>query len=159
MHGSFKYVALGAIASYLATLPISMAWNMIMLAFFTVELLWSNIRRLWDPRTWTTIFTFYVMGSLAITFFVQVPMDLMLLLATGKTLTGWIPATGSWLSDHAIESLITTFIFTVLLSKMITWLMAPAAKLKIFRQDVLEDVQAYNSEYVREKRRNRQSSL
>ena len=151
MHGSFKYVALAAMAAYLATLPISIAWNMIMLAFFTVELLWRNIRRLWDPRTWITVLTFYVMGSLAITFLVQIPLDLTLLALTGKTLTGWIPATGSWLSDHAVESLVTTFVFTVLLSKIITWFMAPAAKLKIFRRDVLEDINAYNSEYIREK--------
>jgi|GEM_PF-3002786 len=151
MHGSFKYVALAPLLTYLATLPASVAWNLAMLAFFTVELLWRNIRRLWDPRTWITIFTFYVIGSLAITFLVQIPLDLTLLLLTGKTLTGWIPATGSWLSDHAVESLIATFIFTVLLSKVIAWFMIPAGKLKIFRRDVLEDINAYNSEYMQEK--------
>ena len=144
-------MALAPLLTYLATLPASVVWNLMMLAFFTVELLWRNIRRLWDPRTWITIFTFYVIGSLAITFLVQIPLDLTLLLLTGKTLTGWIPATGSWLSDHAVESLITTFIFTVLLSKIISKLMMPAAGMKIFRKDVLEDITAYNSEYIREK--------
>jgi len=139
------------LVSYTVGLPASIAWNIVMLAIFTVELLWRNIRRLWDPRTWITIFTFYVMGSLAITFLVQIPLDVALLLLTGKTLTGWLPATGSWLSDHAMESLITTFIFTVLLSGIIAKLMEPAARLKIFRRDVLDDIIAYNSEYIREK--------
>ena len=144
-------MALGALVSYMVGLPASIAWNIVMLAIFTAELLWRNIRHLWDPRTWITIFTFYVMGSLAITFLVQIPLDLTLLALTGKTLTGWIPATGSWISDHAVESLITTFIFTVLLSKIIAKLMGPAAKLRVFRSDVLDDIIAYNSEYIREK--------
>ena len=142
-----------AITGYLAGLPLSVFWNFIMLMFFSLQLLIKNIRRAWDPRTWLTIFFFYFIGSLAITFLVQIPLDVLLLLLTGRTLIDWIPATGSWLADHAIASFVNVFIFTILLSRVIVWLMIPAEKAKIFRRDVLESIVEYNNEYISSKLR------
>ncbi|NPA86721.1 MAG: hypothetical protein GXO00_01815, partial [Candidatus Diapherotrites archaeon] len=127
-----------SLLTFFAKLPFILPWNMLLLFIYTLELLWRVRRLLWDPRTWITIFFFYVGSNLLLLFF-QLGLDLLLLIVTGKTLTDFLPSLGNFLSDYALSSAVTVLLFTTLASGLTLKWMELFRWTRIFREDVVKE--------------------
>ena len=119
-----------------------------MLFIWSLELIMKNWRHLWDPRTWITLFLFYFMGSLFILFFIEVPLDILLLFLVGKTFSGLFSIPLGWLSNYALSSLFSTVIFTLLLSGFVSRIMKLSSGFPLLRRDVMQSIVEYNSSYI-----------
>ena len=132
---------------YLSKLPILVSWNLFLTFFYALQLLWRVKKVIWDPRTWLTITFFYVALNIMILFF-EVFLDMVFLILFDKTFTGFLPNLGNYISNYGLSSAVSVLIFTTLATKPVVSLMEPAKRLKVFREDVMKEIVAYNKEYI-----------
>ncbi len=132
--------------SYLFKVPFYVLWNIFMLFVWSILIILRNPRIFLSPKAWLTLFIFYVLGALFILLFLQIPLDIMLILLTGKPLAGWIPSSGSWLTDYALSSLLSTLLFILLFSALLRRLSRMLSKFGIVQEDVINTIEKFSSE-------------
>ena len=138
-----------SLMEYLFKLPLYVFWNFVMISFWSFELILKNWKKAWDPRTWITLFLFYFIGSMAILFLVEIPLDLLFLLIFGRTLTDLIPPYPNWIVGYALSSFLSTALFTLLFSKILVLLTHQIPRFPLFRTDVLDSILEYNKAFIR----------